>query len=340
MVRAETAIAASLSLSFRVFGLGVQVRSPLADFAEFLRRNYSSFACEALPAAADVQIAYGPEGGRQAEAAKADMAAAGMGVYVGDRRLYWENEFGFRVLVTAAPAGRLGVRAYHFDLERPQDVETRFRNFQRSMRWAVHFPVFLLLRQRRGWQLLHASAVERGGAALVFCGLNKVGKSTLAMHLCRQRGYRLLTDNFLLLDREYVYGFPEMLRVSPEALALLGLARPDNPMVYGKYQVPLDRLPHSLSARPQACFFLTRGRELRLSPLASEVGWQTMRAAHGYLGEFPEQSFLTLLPLATGELPDDVPPPAVADRSVSWFHLSFPHDWNLSQISEEIERCT
>ena len=88
--------------------------------------------------------------------------------------LYWENAFGFSVLVTPRGDGGFEVLAYHFDLERERDPDLRARNHQRSLRWALHFPLFDASapapaapapRQRAG-------GPRTPPRALVFCGLN------------------------------------------------------------------------------------------------------------------------------------------------------------------------
>lgn len=54
--------------------------------------------------------------------------------------------------------------------------------------------VFGILLHQRRQIVLHASAIEVGGKAIVFCGASGAGKSTLAAGLARQ-GYRLMADD-------------------------------------------------------------------------------------------------------------------------------------------------
>ena len=80
----------------------------------------------------------------------------------------------------------------------------------------------MALGQRRHL-LLHASAVERDGRALLMTGLSGAGKSTLSA-LLGERGWRFMGDEFALLDPEsgLVHPFPRMVSLKNEAIGQFG----------------------------------------------------------------------------------------------------------------------
>ncbi len=87
------------------------------------------------------------------------------------------------------------------------------------------------LQMALGWRrhlLLHASAVERDGRALIMTGASGSGKSTLSALLGR-RGWRFMGDEFVLLDLESgaATPFPRMISLKNEAIAAMQAAAPD-----------------------------------------------------------------------------------------------------------------
>ena len=76
----------------------------------------------------------------------------------------------------------------------------------------------MALGQRR-YVLLHASAVERDGQALLMTGMSGAGKSTLAA-LLMGRGWRLMGDEFALLDPAtgLIHGFPRLISLKNAAI--------------------------------------------------------------------------------------------------------------------------
>lgn len=84
----------------------------------------------------------------------------------------------------------------------------------------------MALGQRR-YVLLHASAVERDGQALLMTGMSGAGKSTLAA-LLMARGWRLMGDEFALLDPEtgLIHGFPRLISLKNQAIGVMEAALP------------------------------------------------------------------------------------------------------------------
>lgn len=85
----------------------------------------------------------------------------------------------------------------------------------------------MALGQKR-YLLLHASAVERDGRAVLMTGLSGAGKSTLAALLSR-RGWRLMGDEFALLDPEtgLIHAFPRLVSLKNKAIDVVQAAIPD-----------------------------------------------------------------------------------------------------------------
>lgn len=85
----------------------------------------------------------------------------------------------------------------------------------------------MALGQRR-YLLLHASAVERDGRALVMNGASGAGKSTLAA-LLMARGWRLMGDEFALLDPAtgHILGFPRLISLKNDAISVVEAAIPE-----------------------------------------------------------------------------------------------------------------
>jgi HprK-related kinase A len=85
----------------------------------------------------------------------------------------------------------------------------------------------MALGQRR-YLLLHASAVERDGRAVLMTGLSGAGKSTLAA-LLGARGWRLMGDEFALVDPAtgLVHAFPRLVSLKNAAIDVVRAALPE-----------------------------------------------------------------------------------------------------------------
>jgi HprK-related kinase A len=79
----------------------------------------------------------------------------------------------------------------------------------------------------RRYLLLHASAVERDGCAVLMTGISGAGKSTLAA-LLMARGWRLMGDEFVLIDLAtgLAHAFPRLISLKNEAILVAEQAVP------------------------------------------------------------------------------------------------------------------
>lgn len=84
----------------------------------------------------------------------------------------------------------------------------------------------MALAQRR-YLLLHASAVERDGKAVLMTGISGAGKSTLAA-LLMARGWRLMGDEFVLIDPRTgaAHAFPRLISLKNQAIGVAQRAHP------------------------------------------------------------------------------------------------------------------
>jgi HprK-related kinase A len=85
----------------------------------------------------------------------------------------------------------------------------------------------LALGERR-YLLLHASAVERDGRAVVMTGVSGAGKSTLAA-LLSARGWRLMGDEFALVDPAtgLIHAFPRLVSLKNGSVDVIARQRRD-----------------------------------------------------------------------------------------------------------------
>ncbi|MCM8730291.1 HprK-related kinase A [Hephaestia sp. GCM10023244] len=157
----------------------------------------------------------------------------------------------------------------------------------------------MALGQRR-YLLLHASAVERDGRALLMTGMSGAGKSTLAA-LLGSRGWRLMGDEFALVDPEtgLVHAFPRLVSLKNAAIGVVERAIPGarfGPLMRAtpkgdiRHLVPADEAIARMEepARPALILFPRYGFDPAERPVApSEVFVRLTQASTNYtaLGE-------------------------------------------------------
>jgi hypothetical protein len=166
----------------------------------------------------------------------------GKDLFEHDGRLIWSRVPGFEGLVMDAGSdgdgGGVDLTVHCSYVPRDTFARMRYlkpgrrakkthRTFFKLMYYAAYYPMVWHLERTRGWGLLHASAVERDGKAIIFSGMGGVGKSTLALSLLADPSFRFISDNLILHDADTVYSLPEPVRLDPSshlAIAAQGFA--------------------------------------------------------------------------------------------------------------------
>lgn len=179
----------------------------------------------------------------------------------------------------------------------------------------------MALGQRR-FLLLHASAVERDGRAIVMTGESGAGKSTLAA-LLQRHGWRLMGDEFALLDPAtgLVHPFPRLISLKNDAIAVAVASLPDatfGPLVQGtpkgdiRHLVPDARAIAQMDtpAAPTLLLFPRFGGGADIRPVAAaEAFMRLTQASTNYvtLGERGFDAltrFVTTVRMAAIDYPD------------------------------------
>ena len=337
-----------------VHGIKARLRSPNADFIEFVQRNYQYFLSSATDYDIEIFFSYYPwrlASRKHPTVATDEFTGLGSGIYYRAEELIQVDNGGLTIQLQLRD-DRLVVHSFFWEKHRPSIRQWLFRRsaleqsklqkYQDIMRHIVHFPIFWLLERRGGMALLHASAVEKEGQGLVFAGLNGSGKTTLAMHLCLEQGWRILSDNFLLTDGERTYAFPEVMRFDQKSLDLLQLDKQSFVPVYGKYHYELDPTSIASEAEPAAIFLTRLGCDTSIVPIEARRALARITGIHGFLKEFPEYSYFALMPFI---VPDSDPPPDRTEilgklfRKGPCYELQIGRGQTLEQVGEQVAAC-
>jgi hypothetical protein len=150
----------------------------------------------------------------------------------------------------------------------------KYRKFFDLLRYLVFFPLAWHLERTRGWSLIHAAAVAADGRAILVGGPGGSGKTTTSVALMARAGMDLLAENLVFCDGSSIFPVPEPLRLSDEAVALLGEAAKElEPLeVPGSSSKSMFRLRGrvDLKGTPAALFFVPQfsasGFVRRLAP--------------------------------------------------------------------------
>ena len=324
------------SLSFNVYGIRAKINCADQLFLNYIQKNYSPFVVNDNDFL-NIEIFFSPNDGNIARSKTHDMLRVGKGIYFTENSIYWENDYGFSFFLSFLSPDRWIIRSFHFNLSQILSEGNRYMNYMRSMRWVLHFPIFCFLEKFKSISLIHASAVSKNGTGVIFGGLNKVGKSSLARYLYDHHQFDFVCDNFLLTDHNRLYPFPEMFRLSSESLTNLSLSVDNKVQIYGKFHIPVPLERIATSVKPCYIFLVTNSSKFFIKPITLSYFSAVLGGMHDYLGEFPQYTFYSLLSSTAFDYKPSVLP-SYSNTNTKAFLMSMPFDWNFDYTTSEVLR--
>ena len=295
----------------KIHGINVELISSCPDFTRFVSNNYSHFLCEnAFRKDIRVEFSYYSYPRRGPVFNYRAWNKLGTGIWLNNNELFIVETPGLNIHLKynddkLVIQTNFSEKWYHLLKKIRYGQSVKLQLYQYIMRQIIHFPVFWMLEKRQGIHLLHGAAVEKNGRALIFTGLNGVGKTTLAAYLCLNHNFKLFSDNFVLFDREKIYAFPENIRLSSQSVRLLRIHLQSQKQIYGKYHLPLESSQFVKEAKPVGiCFIsLTDEANTEINHISSEYTLELLTSIHHFLKEFSEYSYLALMQLVCPHQP-------------------------------------
>lgn len=324
------------SIQINVHGIKTNILSDECAFLRFVQENYLFFV-ERLNSKPNVLVEFSLGLKNYLQKAKKDLVHYGEGLYLNKGTLYWENEFGFAVEVKFVKYDYWEIKGFHFNLLEKQSKEEELKNYMRSMRWMIHFPIFSMLEKFHKMRLVHATAVAKSGRAVILAGLNKVGKSSIGRYLYEYYGYNYLSDNFLLTNKRKVFAFPEKGRLDPDSVKNLDIMPDESQVIYGKYHFSIPTTRVDSAANPQVVFIVGNAEKLCITKINHLKGITMLENLHRYLKEFPEYTFYSILDSFDFWGRTEKRP--LFSSSTKFFQISIPLDWSINETAREIIKC-
>ncbi len=150
----------------------------------------------------------------------------GLQFWGGGDTVYFESSGYYRHLQQILLSGLLDkktVLSFHSDTKR-HGVENLIK---------LVFQVKLL---QKGMTLVHAAGLEKDGEGVLISGWPRSGKSSTALKLARESGYKLLGDDMVILGEDgTIYSFPKKAGVFWKSRHKLNLSRAEKLALWRKY---------------------------------------------------------------------------------------------------------
>ena len=156
----------------------------------------------------------------------------------------------------------------------------------------------LSLLEQKNLSVLHSSAIKSNNGATLFFGLGGVGKTTVALSHLFSNNFKLMGDNFILIDGDNAYPFLEPITLTKFKRDKLTLSRIKQVMKKNKTfnsYFPRDEKSYNNFCPIKNIIFLTASKEDTLTKINKSESLNLINSTLKILGETPEFTELNMI---------------------------------------------
>jgi hypothetical protein len=173
-----------------------------------------------------------------------------------------------------------------------------YKRYFSLMSYLVYYPLIWYLENSRGWTVLHASALAGAYGGIMIGGLGGVGKTTTCVALMQRDDIKLMAENIIFTDGEFIYPCYEPIRLDEGSLAMLGKDNPNGliPMAFPEglkdkwlFHIKTNTLPEKI--KPALLFLPQFSRRRYLTQIAPELAAEKMVAMNHLTRELDDYAW-------------------------------------------------
>ena len=281
------------AVGVRLHGATLNLECDRPEFLDYARRHLAHLAGPATEAP-DLEVRFRWSEGDWDPAANPFASRGTLGT-IGKRMLGNPHELiwldtlrmpGLKLRFERAAAGFRFEVDYRYEpkVRRGEPVpEYHTKRWFSLMSWLVYYPLLWWLRRSRGWDVVHASALDTEAGGVLIGGLGGVGKTTTCVALLARPGVTLLSENLTLTDGTWMYACYEPIRLDEASLSRFDASLPhlaEMPFPEGLKKKRLFHA-HRICERtlPTALFLPEFGDAGAVETLAGELAAEKLGAA-------------------------------------------------------------
>ncbi len=213
-------------VTIEMHGVRLSLRSATVELPRYVARHFAGLQVNDSEAQIDVLVHWSEGDADPHELLPGPLVQqVGKRLYAGPGVLLWSDlarvgNLSLRFELQGECLWVEAVYRYAPRTDKAAQPDHRYKKLFELMSWLVLNPLTWYLERFRGLQLLHASGIAWDKRGVLIAGLGGVGKTTTSVALLAH-GARLVSENLVFHDDEFVYSCYEPIRLTAASVDLL-----------------------------------------------------------------------------------------------------------------------